>query len=99
MYFHTSGTYSTGSAPTANAACQPSFGIRKYAASAAASQPNPQKLSSSTINRPRTFGGAYSLTSDTATGSCPPKPKPTQNRKNSSTAKFGDNAHKPVAAP
>ena len=51
---------------------------------AATSQPKPQKLSSSTINRPRKCDGAYSLISVAATGSSPPKPKPTRNLKNNS---------------
>ena len=65
--------------------------------SAARSQPTPQKLSKSTMNLPRTFGGAYSVTRVTATGSCPPRPKPTRKRKNNSTLKLQARLQSPVA--
>ena len=77
-------TYSAGAAPIMNAMCQPNFGISRYEMQAATSQPTPQKLSSSTINLPRKCDGAYSLMSVAATGSSPPKPKPTKNLNTSS---------------
>ena len=86
-----------GSAPIQNALCQPKCGMKPHEASAAASQPSPQKLSRRTISRPRTAGGANSLTSETATGSWPPSPKPTQKRQNSRMGRLGERAHRPVA--
>ena len=44
-----------------------------------------------------TASSTTSLTSETATGSWPPSPKPTQKRQNSRMGRLGERAHRPVA--
>src|SRR5690606_29896882 len=84
--------YSAGRPPIRKAVCQPKSGMIKRDTRAATNQPSPQKLSSNTIKRPRTCAGIYSLTSVTATGNCPPRPKPTIKRNTNNQVKFGAKA-------
>jgi hypothetical protein len=59
--------------------------------------PYAQKLSSSTIVRPRRSAGANSLTSVLATGSSPPSPTPAKNRITASAAADHAKAESPVS--